>query len=93
MTSGNSDVLIGIADTDFDPAQQDLQNQYEYIIGPVSAGHYHGTSVASLAAAEVNNGIGIAGVGYNCKIAAHRVEHQIYNSSAGASSYAIRDAI
>lgn len=86
MTQGSSDVLIGIADTDFDLTQQDLQNKYEYVTGPVSAGHYHGTSVASIAGAQANNGIGIAGIGYNCKIAAHRVRHTI-NSWGEAQAY------
>ena len=34
---------------------------------PVSVGDHHGTWVAGLAAASTNNGIGIAGVGFNCK--------------------------
>jgi len=77
ITQGSPSILIGVADTDFELAHQDLQNKYEYVIGSTSAGNHHGTAVASVAAAETNNGIGVASVGYNSKIAAHRIVHTI----------------
>ena len=94
ITCGNPNILIGVADTDFELTHDDLRNKYEYVIGPVSAGHQHGTSVASVAGAETNNSIGMASIGYNSRIAAHRILHTINNDgSASASPSNIQSAI
>lgn len=58
--------------------------------GPSSAGNPHGTHVSSIAAAKTNNYLGMASVGYNSRIAAHRIYH---DSSTSTSSSNIRDAI
>ena len=75
ITTGDTNVLIGIVDTDFDPTQNDLLNKFKYILGPISLQNSHGTKVSTIAAANTNNLIGMASVGYNCKIAAHRFPH------------------
>ena len=77
ITRGNANVLIGIADTEFDTTHDELQNQIVSIHGPTSAGNFHGTAVASVAAAATHNGRGIASIGYNSRIRAHRVPHAI----------------
>ena len=86
ITTGNPNIIIGIVDSDFELTHEDLENQIVYISGTVS-GDPHGTRVASAAAAETNNGKGIAGIGYNSKIAAYRV------GSNFPLSFQLRDAI
>ena len=94
ISKGNSNVLIGVVDTEFETTHDDLRNKIQTITGTSSAGHHHGTSVASIAGAETNNGRGIASVGYNSILALHRVIHTITpTGGATASSSNIFTAI
>jgi len=94
ITTGNQNVLIGIADTDFRTTHEDFQNKFASVNGVVSGGHHHGTMVSSVAAAATNNGNGIAGIGYNSRIAAHRINHWINaNGDASANGTDIEAAI
>ena len=81
ITTGNPNILIGIADTEFLQTHEDLQGKFESVVGqgPFMP-FFHGTSVSSVAAANTNNGLGMAGVGYNSRIAASRVEFTGYQS-------------
>ena len=79
-----------VADTDFDQNHEDLQSQIHQIDGPVSANNPHGTQVAGVVGAHTNNGKGIAGIGYNCKLALERISH---TSGGSAFSSDIRNAI
>jgi len=75
VAQGDAETIIAIVDTGVDRTHPDLANKI------VSAGHdfanddddatddhWHGTHVAGVAAANTNNGIGIAGVARNCRI-------------------------
>jgi len=73
--TGKDSVIIGIVDTGLDFDHPELQNKYvsrgkDFVNNDDDAtdDNGHGTMVASIAAAETNNGIGIAGVAWNCKI-------------------------
>ncbi len=90
ISKGSPNIHIGIADTEFENTHDDLENQITHLNGQSSANHPHGTYVSGLASPETNNNIGIAGIGYNSKIAAHRIPH---SSSGSASSADIRTAI
>lgn len=66
-SKGDSDFLIGISDTPIDINHQDLIGKTSALYTS-SSPHSHGTSSASVAAANTDNGLGIAGVGFNSSI-------------------------
>jgi Subtilase family/Secretion system C-terminal sorting domain len=76
ITTGNSNIKIGISDAFATITNPDLVNQISGIhpsaIIPVGSPAYpntfHGPRVAGCAAAQTNNGIGISGIGYNSKL-------------------------
>lgn len=90
ITTGDTNVIIGIADTDFHWLHEDLVGKVDNIGGVLSNGHEHGTGVAGCAAAKTNNGKGIAAIGYNCRLALQRIFHA---PSGGTDSILVGDAI
>ena len=94
ITRGDSRIVLGIADTEFDINHQDLIFKINSTTGPSSAGDHHGTHVSGVAACHTNNGIGIASIGYNSRLRLRRIPHTI---SPGFGTWAhssdIRDAI
>jgi subtilisin family serine protease len=74
-TKGSSSVIIAVLDTGVDVAHPDLKNKLvsrgrDLVNDDLDASddHWHGTHVAGIIGAETNNGFGIAGVAWNCKI-------------------------
>lgn len=94
---GKKDVIIGVIDTGYDFNHPDLKNKY------VSKGKDfacedddatdeigHGTLIASLIAADTDNGIGIAGVAWDCRV----LPAKVFNSEAlGLTSWVIEAII
>jgi len=74
ITTGNDDIIIAILDTGVDYDHPDLSGKVVINVNFTSSptadanGHSHGTHVAGIAAADTNNAIGIAGLGYNSSI-------------------------
>jgi subtilisin family serine protease len=68
ITTGNSNISVGVIDTEFDVDHEDLENQIISVDGTQTYFQDHGTLVSSCVAAETNNNKGIAAIGYNTKI-------------------------
>ncbi|MEO1007980.1 MAG: S8 family serine peptidase [Planctomycetota bacterium] len=74
LTTGSSDTVIAIVDTGVSLSHPDLQANvlpgYSAVGGTWDDDTFisHGTHCAGIASADTNNGVGIAGVGYNCSI-------------------------
>lgn len=84
ITTGASTIKIAILDTGIDPAHPDLKNKLvgnkNFTDSGSSDDFYgHGTHVAGIAAAETDNGLGVAGVGYNCSL----MNVKVLNDSGG----------
>ncbi|MDQ1499287.1 MAG: hypothetical protein QOI86_2627 [Actinomycetota bacterium] len=77
VTHGDPNMLVAVVDTDVDATQPDLAGKV--IVGANFSGDNtpdpegHGTAVAGLIAATPNNGVGIAGLGWNTKVLSVRV--------------------
>jgi len=67
ITTGSSDIIIGITDTEFDLDHEDLETQIIQNHGS-NGSQVHGTGVAGCAAAATDNNTGISGIGFNCKL-------------------------
>ena len=73
VTSGKASVVIAILDTGIDKGHEDLAGkviaEVNFTDSPTTNDIYgHGTHVAGIIAAAANNGAGIAGVAYDCRL-------------------------
>ncbi len=74
LDQGNSGIVIAIIDTGVDLDHPDLASKlvpgYDFVQldNIADDDHGHGTHCAGIAAASTNNGIGVAGVGYGCRL-------------------------
>lgn len=86
ISTGSPSIIIAILDAGVDSNHPDLQNKlvngYDVVDNDNTTDPYqdddHGTACAGIAAAYTNNGLGIAGVGYNCKIMPIQLAHSEY---------------
>jgi subtilisin family serine protease len=105
-THGLSTIAIAIIDTGADSFQNDLAGKLSYgekiINGTITYGvaaaqdtDGHGTNVTGIAAADTNNDIGVAGVGFNTTIQIYKIFPDGENTSAdtGDEAQAIYDAV
>ncbi len=77
INKGSSHSLIAILDTGIDRDHEDLKNKVDQWVNFTSSSdddlYGHGTHVAGIAASETNNGIGVAGSGYNSHLLSVKV--------------------
>ncbi len=69
LSTGSSNIKIGITDTNFSPNHEELVNSMSLEVNVsannLNSSNQHGSMVAALVVAETNNGIGISSIGYN----------------------------
>ncbi|MCG8326967.1 MAG: S8 family serine peptidase [Chitinophagales bacterium] len=68
ITKGDNRVFIGITDTYIDETHEDLEHKIEQVLQNAIFPNGHGTAVSGLAAADTDNGLGLASVGFESKI-------------------------
>jgi len=74
VSTGNSKTIIAIVDTGVDPRQPDLRGRvlrgwdFQNNDANPRDDNGHGTAVAGVASAAANDGVGIAGMCWNCRI-------------------------
>jgi len=74
LSTGSSQVVVAILDTGIDPTQPDLRGKlvagYDYVNNDQdpSDDNGHGTAVAGVVAANSDNGIGVAGYCWACRL-------------------------
>ena len=73
VTSGAASVVIAVLDTGIDKRHEDLAGkviaEVNFTDSPTTNDIYgHGTHVAGIIAAAANNGVGIAGLAYDCRL-------------------------
>lgn len=97
ITKGSRNILIGIADTEFLTTHEDLKNKIESLNGPTpSIIDHHGSFITGIAAADTDNSLGMASVGYNSRVVAHTVQQTVssndlsyYGSDVQAAIWAL----
>jgi thermitase len=99
VTTGNPNIVVAIVDNGLQIAHPDLNDHvalgYDAVDGdndPTPDGwDGHGTSCSGLAAAETNNALGVAGVGYNCHVMGCRIFYSEYSGGPliGYSSWTV----
>lgn len=95
ITTGSSNIIVAVCDTGVQSTHPDLVANlilpgYNTVDNTTNSEDFwgHGTSVAGCIAAIGNNGIGVAGFGYNVKILPIRISNNSSNATAFISDMA-----
>jgi len=87
VTTGSSDVIIGISDQNFEVSHEELAGKVLFYDATNTATKTHGTAVAINAAGNTNNGVGKSSIGYNSSLKLYRMN---YNEALAASYAGVR---
>lgn len=82
ITTGDSSVIIGVSDQNFDVSHEELVGKVLFYDATNTSTKTHGTAVAINAAGNTNNGIGKSSIGYNSSLKLYRMN---YNDALAAS--------
>lgn len=98
INHGSPNIIVAVLDSGCDPNHEDLKDKYvsgyNFIDNNTNTAdvYGHGTAVAGCVAPSTNNGVGIAGTAYNCKIMPIRVSdstgYAYWSTMATALQYA-----
>lgn len=105
-STGNAAVQIAIIDTGFDPTHPELTGKVPFFEtinkgnGSVDSNPAsivdtdgHGTNVSGIAANNTNNGVGLAGVGFNVRLQEYKIFDTAGNASVADETKAINEAV
>jgi hypothetical protein len=87
ITTGNSNVVLGISDQNLSPNHSELMGKIVHYDASNMATPTHGNAVSILAAGNTNNNNGLSSIGYNSSIAFYQMD---YNQVIAASYTGIR---
>jgi len=87
ITTGESSVEIGISDQNFYSNHEELIGKINYYDTTNTSTKTHGTAVATIAAGNTNNGLGLSSIGYNSSLSLYRMN---YNQVLQASYDGVR---
>jgi subtilisin family serine protease len=87
VTTGNSNVVIGVSDQNFEVTHEELAGKVLFYDATNTATKTHGTAVAINAAGNTNNGVGKSSIGYNSSLKLYRMN---YNDALAASYAGVR---
>jgi hypothetical protein len=82
ITKGNSNVIIGVSDQNFEVTHEELAGKVLYYDATNTSTRTHGTAVAITAAGNTNNGVGKSSIGYNSSLKLYRMN---YNQALAAT--------
>lgn len=98
LNQGSSNLVVAVLDSGCDPTHEDLKDKYvpgyNFIDSNTNTAdvYGHGTAVAGCIAPATNNGIGIAGTAYNCRLMPLRISdstgYAYWSTLATALQYA-----
>lgn len=103
VTKGSANIMVAVLDTGVDPKQAQLV--HKVVVGPDVCAHDrplckspydqngHGTFVSGLVAAATNDGIGIAGLGWNTRVLDIKVLDASGNGNTMDEATGIYDAV
>lgn len=76
ITTGDTSVVIGISDSNFDLNHEEFHQQVNYVQPNINhANVVHGTAVATIAGGATNNNKGKSSIGYNSRLSLHDMSY------------------
>jgi hypothetical protein len=86
ITTGNQAVNIAISDQNYYVNHEELSGKVTYYDATNTSTKTHGTAVATIAAGNTNNSVGLASIGYNSSLSLFRMNYNdmLVASYAGA---------
>lgn len=75
VTTGDVNVSVAVADQNFYANHEELAGKIDYYDANNTLNKNHGTAVATIAAGNTNNEIGLASIGYNSSLSLYRMNY------------------